>query len=164
MVHFNIAGIACTSAPRRMSRYGAAANGYHCTMSTMAIRVFRFGLIPFALAACTQAPRLVLDAPEVIIRHINVVDVERGVRLQDQLVAMRDGSDLGGAPFVYPGIGLQEELERRQMNRDPLFLERWDTGGQHGSAIAGCALNSRAILVEPFIHRPQARTASTSPR
>ena len=63
----------------------------------MAIRVIRFGLIPFAWAACTHAPRLVLDAPEVIIRHINVVDVERGVLLQDQLVAMRDGA------FTYVG-------------------------------------------------------------
>lgn len=92
-------------------------HGSRCTMTRAATGILRFGLINLAFVACDPGRSLVLDAPEVIIRHINVVDVERGIVLHDQLIAMRDGvfsyvgSDAGlvdsvpGARYV-DGTGL----------------------------------------------------------
>ncbi|MBK6777146.1 MAG: amidohydrolase family protein [Flavobacteriales bacterium] len=66
-------------------------------MTRAATSIMRLGLFSLALVACTSGPSLVLNAPEVIIRHINVVDVERGVVLRHQLIAMREGA------FTYVG-------------------------------------------------------------
>lgn len=55
-------------------------------------RTFILCSVCTVLIACHTAPSYISEGPDVIIRHIDVVDVERGVHLKDQLITIRNGA------------------------------------------------------------------------